>query len=223
MHRLAFSKKVFNRGEGVQSYKTIRKEASAQFVEKHSRFIGYIAPVTSADEANDFIATIKSKHWDATHNVPAYILRDGNFKRYSDDGEPQGTAGVPVLSALEKAGLTDCVCVVTRYFGGTLLGTGGLVRAYSHAAAVAVEAGGIVTRALCKKMRIKCDYGFYGRLSPMIIEAGGVIGDTAFEDSVAIDFFIESSLAEKLNAGIVEASNGRYSAEIYGEEFADID
>ena len=207
----------------MQSYKTIRKAAEAQFVEKHSRFIGYIAPVTTAEEANEFIAAIKTKHWDATHNVPAYILREGNFKRYSDDGEPQGTAGVPVLSALEKAGLTDCVCVVTRYFGGTLLGTGGLVRAYSHAASLAVEAGGTVTRALCRKMRIKCDYGFYGRLSPMILEAGGVIENTLFEDSVIIDFYIESSLAEKLNADIVEQSNGRYMAEITGEEFADTD
>ena len=207
----------------MQSYKTIRKAAEAQFVEKHSRFIGYIAPVTTADEANEFIASIKSKHWDATHNVPAYILREGNLKRYSDDGEPQGTAGVPVLSALEKAGLTDCVCVVTRYFGGTLLGTGGLVRAYSHAASIAVEAGGVVTRALCKKMRIKCDYGFYGKLSPMILEAGGVVENTVFADSVDIDFYIESSLAGKLNADIVEASNGRYKAEITGEEYADTD
>ena len=207
----------------MQSYKTIRKAAEAQFVEKHSRFIGYIAPVTTAEEANEFIASIKSKHWDATHNVPAYILREGNLKRYSDDGEPQGTAGVPVLSALEKAGLTDCVCVVTRYFGGTLLGTGGLVRAYSHAASIAVEAGGVVTRALCKKMRIKCDYGFYGKLSPMILEAGGVVENTVFADSVDIDFYIESSLAGKLNADIVEASNGRYKAEITGEEYADTD
>ena len=207
----------------MQSYKTIKKAAEAQFVEKHSRFIGYIAPVTTADEANEFIASIKSKHWDATHNVPAYILREGNLKRYSDDGEPQGTAGVPVLSALEKAGLTDCVCVVTRYFGGTLLGTGGLVRAYSHAASIAVEAGGVVTRALCKKMRIKCDYGFYGKLSPMILEAGGVVENTVFADSVDIDFYIESSLAGKLNADIVEASNGRYKAEITGEEYADTD
>ncbi|MBR6004793.1 MAG: YigZ family protein [Clostridia bacterium] len=207
----------------MQSYKTIRKAAEAQFVEKHSRFIGYIAPVTTADEANDFIASIKSKHWDATHNVPAYILRQGNLKRYSDDGEPQGTAGVPVLSALEKAGLTDCVCVVTRYFGGTLLGTGGLVRAYSHATSIAVEAGGVVTRALCKKMRIKCDYGFYGKLSPMILEAGGVVENTLFEDSVIIEFYIESELAGKLNADIIEASNGRYTAEITGEEFADTD
>ncbi|MBQ6265462.1 MAG: YigZ family protein [Clostridia bacterium] len=207
----------------VQSYKTIRKSAEAQFVEKHSRFIGYIAPVTTVRQANEFIASIKSKHWDATHNVPAYILREGNLKRYSDDGEPQGTAGVPVLSALEKAGLTDCVCVVTRYFGGTLLGTGGLVRAYSHAASIAVEAGGVVTRALCKKMKIKCDYGFYGRLSPMIIEAGGVIENTQFEDNVIIDFYIASDLSEKLSADIIEASNGKFSAEITGEEFADID
>ena len=223
MHRLAFSISKQSGGHRVQSYKTVRKSAEAQFVEKHSRFIGYIAPVTTAEEANEFIASIRQKHWDATHNVPAYILREGNFKRYSDDGEPQGTAGVPVLSALEKAGLTDCVCVVTRYFGGTLLGTGGLVRAYSHAASTAVEAAGIVTRALCKKLRVNCDYGFYGKLSPMILEAGGVVENTEFADSVTVDFYIESTLAPKLCADIVEASNGRCSAEERGEEFADTD
>ena len=207
----------------MQSYKTIRKAASAEFVEKHSRFIGYIAPVTTAEEANEFIASIKSKHWDATHKVPAYILRQDNAKRYSDDGEPQGTAGVPVLSVLEKAELVDCVCVVTRYFGGTLLGTGGLVRAYSHGASIAVEAGGIVTRALCKKLSVTCDYGFYGKLSPMILEAGGVIEDTLFEDSVTVLFRLSSSVADTFNAKLIDASNGRYAVTVNGEEFADID
>ncbi len=207
----------------MQSYKTIRKAAEAQFVEKHSRFIGYIAPVTTAEEANEFIASIKSKHWDATHNVPAYILRQDNAKRYSDDGEPQGTAGVPVLSVLEKAELVDCVCVVTRYFGGTLLGTGGLVRAYSHGASISVEAGGIVTRAICKKLSVTCDYGFYGKLSPMILEAGGVIEDTLFEDSVTVLFRLSSSVADTFNAKLIDASNGRYAVTVNGEEFTDID
>lgn len=207
----------------MESYKTIKKVASAEFVEKHSRFIGYISPVTTVDEATAFIESIRSKHWDATHNVPAYILRDGNFKRYSDDGEPQGTAGVPVLSALEKSGLVDCVCVVTRYFGGTLLGTGGLVRAYSHGASIAIEAGGIVTRALCAQMNVKCDYGFYGKLQPMVLETGGIIENTVFEDSVTLEFRIENSLTDIFNAKLVEASNGKYLAEKTGEIFADID
>ena len=105
-------------------YRTVGKAANDEFVEKKSRFIGYIKPVTTQDEAVAFINEIKSKHWDATHNVYAYVLRDGQIRRYSDDGEPQGTAGIPVLDVLLKEELTDCVVVATRYFGGTLLGTG---------------------------------------------------------------------------------------------------
>ena len=115
-------------------YRTIRAAASAEFVEKRSRFIGYISPVTTQQDAIAFIDSIKSKHWDATHNVPAYIIRDGNICRFSDDGEPQGTAGMPILEVLRHENLTDCVCVVTRYFGGILLGAGGLCRAYTKAA-----------------------------------------------------------------------------------------
>lgn len=207
----------------MQSYKTVRAQGSAEFVEKRSRFIGYIAPVVSAEEALDFIAQIKSRHWDATHNVFAYILRDGQLKRYSDDGEPQGTAGVPVLSVLEKAGLVDCAVVVTRYFGGTLLGAGGLVRAYSHGASIALEAGGILTRAMCSRLSVKCDYYFYGRLNPMVLEAGGVVEDTLFEDSVTLKFRLPCEYEEQFNAKLIEASNGRYSAIKTGELFADID
>ena len=146
-------------------YRTIRAAASAEFVEKRSRFIGYISPVTTQQDAIAFIDSIKSKHWDATHNVPAYIIRNGNICRFSDDGEPQGTAGMPALNVLQKEELTDCVLVVTRYFGGILLGGGGLVRAYSHAAKIAVDAGGIVSRAECIIVKIRCDYTFYGRLA----------------------------------------------------------
>ena len=156
-------------------YRTIRAAASAEFVEKRSRFIGYISPITTQQDAIAFIDSIKSKHWDATHNVPAYIIREGNICRFSDDGEPQGTAGMPALNVLQKEELTDCVLVVTRYFGGILLGGGGLVRAYSHAAKIAVDAGGIVTRAECSIVKIRCDYTFYGRLASLIPEQGGIV------------------------------------------------
>ena len=156
-------------------YRTIRAAASAEFVEKRSRFIGYISPVTTQQDAIAFIDSIKSKHWDATHNVPAYIIRNGNICRFSDDGEPQGTAGMPALNVLQKEELTDCVLVVTRYFGGILLGGGGLVRAYSHAAKIAVDAGGIVTRAECSIVKIRCDYTFYGRLASLIPKQGGIV------------------------------------------------
>ena len=121
----------------MDGYRTIRTAASAEFVEKKSRFIGHICPVTTQEEANEFIRQKKSEYWDATHNVYAYVLREGQTRRYSDDGEPQGTAGIPTLDVLLKEDLTDCVVVVTRYFGGTLLGTGGLVRAYSHGSKIA--------------------------------------------------------------------------------------
>ena len=115
----------------MEEYKTIELEADDFFIEKKSRFIGYAKPIKTQQEALDFIAKIKSKHWDATHNVYAYVLRENNIQRYSDDGEPGGTAGVPMLDVLLKEGVVDACVVGTRYFGGTLLGAGGLVRAYS--------------------------------------------------------------------------------------------
>ena len=127
----------------MAEYKTIKKRASDEFIEKKSRFIGYIAPVETEDEAIAFINEIRTKHRDATHNVYAYSLRAGQVKRASDDGEPQGTGGVPMLNVLNGNELVDVCCVVTRYFGGTLLGVGGLVRAYTEGAKIAVAAGGI--------------------------------------------------------------------------------
>ena len=116
----------------MSEYLTLKQEASDEFYEKRSRFIGYAKPVTTLEQATEFINTIRQKHWDATHNVYAYVLRDGQQRRYSDDGEPSGTAGVPVLDVLLKGNITDCCVVATRYFGGVLLGAGGLVRAYSQ-------------------------------------------------------------------------------------------
>ena len=128
----------------MKEYKTVEFENSDEFIEKKSKFIGYVKPVKTQEEATEFINKIKSKHWDATHNVYAYVLQENNIQRYSDDGEPSGTAGVPVLDVILKSNLVDVCVVVTRYFGGTLLGAGGLVRAYSHGSKIAVEAGNII-------------------------------------------------------------------------------
>ena len=207
----------------MNSYKTVRKAASDEYIVKKSRFIGHIAPVTTAEQALEFIAAVSKKHWDATHNVYAYILREGGIKRYSDDGEPQGTAGIPTLDVLEKSGGTDCAVVVTRYFGGIMLGAGGLVRAYSHSASIAVAAGGIVTRAMCAGLKVTCDYYFYGKLSSLVPESGGVIEDTVFEDNVTLIFRLPLELVDGFNAKLIDVSNGRYRAEKTGEFFADVD
>lgn len=203
-------------------YKTIAERSSNEYIVKKSRFIGYVCPVKTQEEALAFIAEISKKHWDATHNVYAYILREGGVKRFSDDGEPQGTAGIPVLDVIEKSGVTDCAVVVTRYFGGIMLGAGGLVRAYSHSASIALSAGGIITRALCAKLKVICDYYFYGKLSSLVPENCGVIEDTLFEDNVTLLFRLPLENVDSFNAKLVDVSNGKYSAEKYGEEYADI-
>ena len=147
------------------NYFTISKAVSNSFIEKKSEFIGYISPVKTNDEAVEFISRIKSMHRKAKHNAYAYILKNGNISRYSDDGEPQGTAGIPVLDVIQKRGLTDVCVVVTRYFGGILLGGGGLVRAYSHAASIACDAAKIMDMRLCHKLIIETDYNMYGKIS----------------------------------------------------------
>ena len=206
----------------MDAYRTIRQAASAEFVEKRSRFIGHICPVTTQDEAVAFIQQKRTEYWDATHNVYAYVLREGQTRRYSDDGEPQGTAGIPVLDVLLKEELTDCVVVATRYFGGVLLGTGGLVRAYSHTSKIAVEAGGVVTMARCSVRDTACDYAFYGRLSSLIPEMGGVILDTQFADDVRIRFKIPVGLTGAFEAKLVDQSLGKCASQQVDEIFSEI-
>ncbi len=193
----------------MTGYKTVQKEANDEYIVKHSRFIGHIKPVTTVDEATEFISSVKQKHWDATHNVYAYVLRDGQIRRYSDDGEPQGTAGIPVLDVLLKEDVTDCAVVVTRYFGGIMLGAGGLVRAYSHSAKIALDAGKVVTMKLCAVCEIKCDYSFYGKLVTFIPENGGVIDDTVFEENVTVIYRIDNDDFEKFREKLIDVSNGQ--------------
>ena len=203
-----------------QEYTTIYSPAEDEFVERKSRFIGHIAPVQTEEEAQAFIAQIRQQHRDATHNTYAYILRSG-IKRYSDDGEPQGTAGVPVLEVLQKSGVTDLVVVVTRYFGGVLLGAGGLVRAYSHGAKIALDAGRIITMALCQTAELVCDYNQYGRLLSLIPEAGGVVTDTQFTDVVEISFQIPGESLPALNRKLADATSGSVQAQAAGELFVE--
>lgn len=201
-------------------YKTPKCCAQDEYVVKHSRFIGYIKPVTTEKEAQDFIGEISKKHWDAKHNVYAYILREGGVKRFSDDGEPQGTAGMPVLSVLEKEELTDCVVVVTRYFGGVLLGGGGLVRAYSHSAKIAVDAAGVAEMCLWSRCKIQSDYTFYGKLETFIRDFGGVTENSDFGESVTVFFRILKGTENSFDKKLKDLTNGKLNFDILGEIIA---
>lgn len=202
----------------VDSYLTIAREAVDEFTEKRSRFIGAIRPVTTEEEAQAFIRERCKTYWDAKHNVYAYVLEGGNLCRFSDDGEPQGTAGIPVLDVLRKEGLTDCVVVVTRYFGGILLGGGGLVRAYSHGAKLAVDAAGVVEMRLCLLGEITCDYSQYGFIPALLAEYGATVVDTRFEEAVTVCFSLPKEGRGGLEAALTDRSAGRLSAVFTGEE-----
>ena len=202
-----------------KNYLTIAKEAMDEFVEKRSRFMGFIKPVTTEEEALTFIREKQKKYWDATHNVYAYVLEGGNLCRFSDDGEPQGTAGIPVLDVLRKEGPTDCVVVVTRYFGGILLGGGGLVRAYSHGAKIAVDAAGVVEMRRCLLGEITCDYAQYGMMPALLADHGATITDTQFGEAVTVCFSIPREGQGSLEAAVIDRSNGRLSATFTGEEW----
>lgn len=205
----------------MEIYKTIKNEAQDEFVERRSKFIGYIKPVQEEQEAIDFINEKKHIHWDATHNVYAYILQNGQIKRYSDDGEPQGTAGIPVLDVLQKAGIVDAVVVVTRYFGGILLGGGGLVRAYSHGASIAVNAGGIITMEKSLKVALSCDYNQYGKLSGVVPLFGGNIYNSEFTDCVGLEFYLPKVKYESFIKELADITCGSVEAEIIGEEWVE--
>ena len=199
----------------MKEYKTVEFESKDEFIEKKSRFIGYVKPVKTQEEATEFINAIKSKHWDATHNVSAYVLRDNNIQRSSDDGEPSGTAGVPTLDVLLKEGIVDTCVVVTRYFGGTLLGAGGLIRAYSH--------GHIITMAPCKVISVSVDYSFYDRLNILLNEFSANIENSEFTDSVTVIFSIRENTVSLLQDKLTKLSNGKYLLKEIGEKFAKVE
>lgn len=203
----------------AKDYKTVLENASDEFVEKRSRFIGYCKPVKTEQEAIDFINEKRSEHWNATHNVYAYSLREGNIKRYSDDGEPSGTAGMPVLDVIVKNEIFDVVVVVTRYFGGVLLGTGGLVRAYSHGSKIAVEAAKPVIMQNCLVCETRCAYNQYGKVSSLIIGLGADVDDTVYESDVLVKFHIKPDLLGTLNKKLADATSGEVTVEQKDEQY----
>ncbi len=200
-------------------YKTVKIESSDEFTEKRSRFIGYVKPVKTEAEATEFINSIRSKHWDARHNVYAYSLREGNIKRYSDDGEPSGTAGMPVLDVITKNEVYDVCVVVTRYFGGVLLGTGGLVRAYSQGSKIALEAGQVVLMQNCLVCSLTCTYNQYGKISSLIPDNGGVIDDSVFESDVKLSFHIKPDGLPALNKKLADLTSGVVQAVSDSEQY----
>ncbi len=194
-------------------YKTIARRCEARFIEKKSEFIGYLCPVQTEEQAVAFIEEIRAMHRKATHNCYAYILRENNAARHSDDGEPGGTAGVPIYEVLRKEGLTDVCCVVTRYFGGVFLGAGGLVRAYTKGAKDAVDAAQIKCMAEAVKLAVTVDYGLYGRLAQVFADFDARVEDERFADNVRIVLHIRAENSQKLTDKLVDVCNGAVSVE----------
>ncbi len=197
---------------------TLLAAAEAELEEKKSIFIGYAAPVSSEEEAKAIVREKKKEFSDATHNVWAYYIDNGIYCRYSDDGEPQGTAGIPVLNVLKMSGATDMVVVVTRYFGGTLLGAGGLVRAYSAAAKLALDAAGFAYMENYTVFEISVSYSEYQKLSDKLPKSGGIIDDVQFGEDVSVICAIESEKEEIIAPLVRELTGGRGKVEVIGIE-----
>jgi uncharacterized YigZ family protein len=194
----------------MSSYKTLHDFGTDEIIIEKSSFIGYAKPIKTEEEAVEFINEIKKKHKDATHNVWAYTVGPTmNIQRYSDDGEPQGTAGMPVLSSIRMSGLTDVLVVVTRYFGGILLGAGGLVRAYSTSASLALEAGGISVYETYAVFKIVCNYSDYGKINTELNTYDAIIDGTEFGADVTIDFAIKQESADNFIERIIDVFAGK--------------
>ena len=189
-----------------------------EFTEKKSRFIGRVWPVESEEEALEKIAAMKKQHYDATHNCWAYIIKDGAV-RFSDDGEPGGTAGMPMLQVLQREGLNNVVCVVTRYFGGILLGAGGLVRAYTKGAKIAVDAAGKSMKRVWDVLYVPCPYSYYERVKLEVAAFGGVIRNTDFGVEVDLEIMLPESQTQPFLTRLTDLSAATIEALETGKEY----
>ena len=190
-----------------------------KFEEKRSKFTGRLWRVETAEEAISRIKEMRETYWDATHNCYAYILREGNVMRYSDDGEPQGTAGMPILDVLRHEQLENCLCVVSRYFGGVLLGTGGLVRAYTKGAQIAVAAAGVQRMSLFSVALIACPYNLYEMVLHLLPDYDCAVEQTDFGADVTLTVTLPAGGEEQLNAALAEATAGQVYAEVMETRF----
>ena len=205
------------------SYKTVKQESSAEFVERKSVFIGWAKPVYDEKSALDFITKVRAKHSDASHNAYAYIIREGNITRFSDDGEPSGTAGMPILNVLQKQDLTNVAAVATRYFGGIMLGAGGLVRAYSQAAKIGVEAAGIAVYESFTEFDVTCSYADYEKISKYIKSAPVILDDTLFEGNVTLSLAARHDNCGEIFAEIINLTNAKADINNRSERFDFLD
>lgn len=201
----------------MKNFKVPAGESQIELIEKKSRFLGFIYPVESAEECAEYLRRFKKKYWDATHVVYAYTLEDGSM-RFSDDGEPQGTAGMPTLEVLKKEEIWNCLAITVRYFGGTLLGAGGLTRTYGRAAKMALDAAGIAVMQPFSRMILRCPYSLLEivRTRYVYAEAEEVRAD--FGADVTLTVVLPAEREAAFTADIVETSNGKITPVKDGEE-----
>ena len=202
----------------MDDYLVPRGEAEAEYVEKKSRFIGHVFPVTSEAEAKAYLEAVRKQHYDARHNCWCYILKTGQ-KRYSDDGEPQGTAGQPMLSVFEREGVVDVLCVVTRYFGGILLGAGGLCRAYTKSAKDALDAAGIAKMQPWLRQRFDIPYPLFERVKLLLSQLGGILEDAQYGAGVTVTCRIPEGADAQLRTALRELSSGSVIPSVLEEIF----
>ena len=203
----------------MESYITVKKSSHFEYEDRKSVFIGQAMPVSTEADAIAFVDSVKKHYPDARHHVYAYVLRENSAMRFTDDHEPAGTAGMPVLDVIRKNGCTDVVIVVTRYFGGTLLGTGGLVRAYTSAALGALESAEIIRYDIYTSLEISVNYSDYGKITSILTDHGFRTEDTAYDTGVCVLGRIIKSEFNGLMSAITEATAGRAEMKILAEEF----
>lgn len=203
----------------MDQYLSILDESTVEITEKKSKFIGHIKPVTSESQANEYLRNIREKHWDARHNVYAYALKTNFKSKASDDGEPHGTAGIPILEVIKKNNLLDVMIIVTRYFGGILLGTGGLTRAYSQCASLAIQNAKIVNYKLCSCFELFCNYDQLDKIKNIICTSHAKIDGTVFLENVKVNFHVPSQDADLLKKKLLEVTCGHSNLKFIEEKF----
>lgn len=212
----------FQTMEQTAEYKTLAHFGADSFVEQRSEFIGYASPCETEEQALAFLQSIRTKHADARHCVYAYVLRENNISRFSDDHEPQGTAGMPTLSILQHGQITDACIAVVRYFGGILLGTGGLTRAYTKSAQIAVRAAGIVQRRLCLDFELAVSYSDYQKLAPLLARFEAVAEQTDYAAQVTLRGFLPVFLRQEFSAALTDFSRGSARLSFGDERYATV-
>lgn len=198
-----------------KEYRTVLGETAVEFEEKKSRFIASVRPVSTEEEAHEFINSLKSKYWNATHNVYAYYINvDIPVQKFSDDGEPSGTAGMPVLEAIKRFDVQNLVIVVTRYFGGIKLGAAGLVRAYGKSAALGIEAARVIKKVLCTEVRVVLEYTLWGKVQNMLQRKGYLVRNISYEQDIDISVFVPVDQLQDFSSLMKEETNGRVVIEL---------